>query len=301
MTSQTIRAVHDQLCYLHSLYRQLKTLVSRYNSARLRVNAQRKRTAEAETHSAEVKERHRRMVLEAREAEDRFNLIDSALQKRKTQLSEAKSNKEYLSLKEQIADDQRRNDALAEKTLELAEQAEEFFPLVEKAEREIAEAKEAQQTVEKEFRELVAAVKEDTERIQKELHLQIREVDRKLPRRSRKRSLRSMVTERWRRSRGTLLRWVPHGNSDAIYRLALRRNPYTCCSCADSSICRKVLSLTITRTTDRPSRQRRYEHHQKGKITMRFSLLVLAALAAFIVAPAAHADVDPAIPECRRR
>ncbi|MGI5832630.1 MAG: alpha-L-rhamnosidase C-terminal domain-containing protein [Thermoguttaceae bacterium] len=29
---------------------------------------------------------------------------------------------------------------------------------------------------------------------------------------------------------------------------------------------------------------------------MRFSLLVLAALAAFIVAPAAHADVDPAIP-----
>jgi predicted nucleic acid-binding Zn-ribbon protein len=232
MTSQTIRAVHDQLCYLHSLYRQLKTLVSRYNSARLRVNAQRKRTAEAETHSAEVKERHRRMVLEAREAEDRFNLIDSALQKRKTQLSEAKSNKEYLSLKEQIADDQRRNDALAEKTLELAEQAEEFVPLVEKAEREIAEAKEAQQTVEKEFRELVAAVKEDTERIQKELHLQIREVDRKFaaPLSQALASFdgdEAMAPVEGERYCGGCRMEIP-----MQYIVSLcEGNPYTCCSC----------------------------------------------------------------------
>ncbi len=177
MSNQSIRDVHNQIRHIHSLYCQLKTLASRYNNVRLRVSVQKKKTAAAEACYAELKARLDKMNAEIREAEGRYSLIDAALQKRKTQLDEAKSNKEYTSLKDQIAEDQRRNDALADDILAKTEKTEVFAPRLAEAEKEISAARQAQAAVEKELRELVPELKESSEYIQTELRQKIKEVN----------------------------------------------------------------------------------------------------------------------------
>ncbi|MBO7726176.1 MAG: hypothetical protein J6S40_06870 [Thermoguttaceae bacterium] len=177
MSSQSVREIHEKIRYIHGLYRQLKTLAARYNNAQLRVRVQKKKTAEAEARYAELKAELDKMHAEIREAEGRYGLIDAALQKRKTQLDQAKNNKEYTSLKDQIADDQRRNDALADEILAQAEKAEEFAPRVAEAESQIEPARKAQAAVEKELRDLVPELRESSEHIQSELRQKIKEVD----------------------------------------------------------------------------------------------------------------------------
>ena len=177
MSSQSIREIHEKIRYIHGLYRQLKTLASRYNGVQLRVKALKKKTAEAEARRDELKARLDKMHAEIREAEGRYNLIDAAIQKRKTQLDQAKNNKEYVSLTDQIADDQRRNNALADEILAQVEKAEEFAPQLAAAEEAIAAARAAQAEVEKELRKLVPELKESSEHLQGELRREIKEVD----------------------------------------------------------------------------------------------------------------------------
>ena len=136
-----------------------------------------KKTAEAEARRDELKARLDKMHAEIREAEGRYNLIDAAIQKRKAQLDQAKNYKEYVSLTDQIADDQRRNNALADEILAQVEKAEEFAPQLAAAEEAIAAARAAQTEVEKELRELVPELKEGSEHLQGELRREIKEVD----------------------------------------------------------------------------------------------------------------------------
>ena len=177
MSSQSVREIHEKIRYIHSLYRQLKTLVSRYDNVRLRIKVQKKKTADAEARCAELKSQHAKMCAEIREAEGRYDLIDAALQKRKTQLDQAKNNKEYTSLKDQIADDQKRNDALADKILEQTEKAEEFVPRIESADAEIKAARAAQAEVEKELRDMVPELNESSQYIREEIRKNLKEVD----------------------------------------------------------------------------------------------------------------------------
>ena len=232
MSSQSIRAVHEQLRTIHSLYRQLKTLASRYKSAQLRVNVQKKKVAETQAHYDELKQKHTEMVLCAREAEDQFNLIDAAIKRRKTQLDEAKSNKEYTSLKEQIAEDQMRNDALADDVISLTEKAENFAPAVEEAKAKIAEAQEAQAAAEEELRALVPVIKEDSQRIQDDLRKKIQEVDSEFATPLRQ-ALRSFDGD-------DAMAPVENGNICGGCRMEIpmryivalcEGHPYTCCSC----------------------------------------------------------------------
>ena len=177
MSSQSIREVHEKIRYIHSLYRQLKTLASRYSSVQLRVKVQKKKTAEAEADYADLKAQLDTLNAEIRQAEGRYGMIDAALQKRKAQLDAAKSNKEYTTLKDQIADDQRRNDALADEILAQTEKAEEFAPRLAEAQDAIDRARAAQSAVESELRQLVPELKESSEHLQSELRLKLKEVD----------------------------------------------------------------------------------------------------------------------------
>lgn len=177
MSSQSIREVHEKIRYIHSLYRQLKTLASRYNNVQLRVKVQKKKTAEAEADYADIKAQLDKLNAEIRQAEGRYSMIDAALQKRKAQLDAAKSNKEYTTLKDQIADDQRRNDALADEILAQTEKVEEFAPRLTEAQNAIDQARAAQSAVESELRQLVPELKESSEHLQSELRLKLKEVD----------------------------------------------------------------------------------------------------------------------------
>lgn len=163
---------------LHSLHRQLKTLASRQTQGEHKVRVQKRKIADATARFDEVKAKHTELILKAREKEDRFNQSEEGLKRRRTQLNEAKNNKEYQSLKDQITADQMINDRLAEEVLEMEEEATNFFPTVEAARKEIADAEKGLADAEKGLKENAPLIAEDIDRV----HNNLAEEEKKLPR-----------------------------------------------------------------------------------------------------------------------
>lgn len=180
MPQENVRAAHELIRYIHSLYRQLKTLASRTQNAKRLVLVHQTKQKNAEDLLAETKARHTEMVLQAKEKENLLNLCEAEIKRRQSQLDEAKSNKEYVSLKDQIAGDRLRSDALAEEALSLAEKAEEFLPQVAAAQEAVELAKKGVEKAVKDLEELKPVVIEDSERIKKELKEKLPEVSRDL-------------------------------------------------------------------------------------------------------------------------
>ena len=172
------QTIPELMSRLHSLHRQLKTLASRKTQGEHRIRVQKKKIADATARFDEIKGRHTEMVLKAREKEDRFNQSEEALKRRRTQLNEAKNNKEYQSLKDQISADQMINDKLAEEVLEMEEAASDFAPNVEAAKKEITDAETGLADAQKDLEENAPRIAEDVARINADLAVE----EAKLPR-----------------------------------------------------------------------------------------------------------------------
>lgn len=136
---------------IHRLHRQLNELAGRRQRAERRVRAAEKRKNDAIVALEGTKKEQTVLLLQAKERENLFGQSESALTKRRTQLSEAKNNKEYQSLKEQIDADQHINNRLADEVLDLMGKAENYSAEVEKAKTFIAESEAGIATAQKEW------------------------------------------------------------------------------------------------------------------------------------------------------
>lgn len=128
---------------IHRYHRQLNTLVNRFQSAERKVVIQKKKKEAAVAAFEKTKSDQTDILRQSKEKETLFNQSEAALAKRRSQLSEAKSNKEYKSLKDQIEADQVTNNRLADEALELLSKAEDFSSVVDQAKAAVNEAEKS--------------------------------------------------------------------------------------------------------------------------------------------------------------
>jgi predicted nucleic acid-binding Zn-ribbon protein len=93
-----------------------------------------------------LQEEHRALVADAKKREQEVNAHDQAIAKRKMQLQEAKTNKEYQALQMQIQADESARGALDDNALEAMEKAERFAEKFPPVETELKKAQELYET-----------------------------------------------------------------------------------------------------------------------------------------------------------
>jgi len=94
---------------------------------------------------------HRTLVAEAKKKEQDVAVHDQAIAKRKQQLQEAKTNKDYQALLLQIQTDEAARGALDDGALEAMEKADKFANNFSPAEAEVQKAQELYETTKKKF------------------------------------------------------------------------------------------------------------------------------------------------------
>ena len=123
----TLHRYHRQLTELRYRLKKGEQLIE-YNKTRLGTAQQEleKRTAE-----------QTRMRLAAKENETRLKTFEEGLKKRRTQLGEAKTNKEHQALKDQIEQDEKTGSTLADEVLAALDEVDKFTPTVDEARKEV--------------------------------------------------------------------------------------------------------------------------------------------------------------------
>lgn len=170
--------IPELLQRLHRLHRQINELHSRRTRADRKVTIAQKKLTDAQANLEAVKAEQTELFLAAKEKESLFAQSETALSKRRTQLSEAKNNKEYQSLKDQIDADQLVNNRLADEALELIGKAEDFSAVLDKATKLVEEAKQSIINAEHEVAEEGPMIAADVERFSAKLS----EAETELPR-----------------------------------------------------------------------------------------------------------------------
>jgi hypothetical protein len=149
---------------LHRIHRQLSDLNSRKAKGPRVLKAQQGHVAQLTEKLEEIRRHHQRLVLEARELEKKLSSGEEAVRKRQGQLQEAKSNREYQGLKDQIAADEAANGVLAEEALEAMEKSEAFVAEVETAGVALEKAKEMVAKTEAQLAAETPGIEADLER-----------------------------------------------------------------------------------------------------------------------------------------
>jgi len=94
---------------------------------------------------------HRTLVAEAKKKEQEVAAHDQAIARRKQQLQEAKTNKEYQALQHQIQTDEAARSILDDKALEAMEKADKFAKNFPPVEAEVKKTQELYETTKKKF------------------------------------------------------------------------------------------------------------------------------------------------------
>ena len=216
---------------------QLQTRLGELN-ARLRRNPLVLKTQEGNVQKIlgeldKLKDTQKQLQLEAKKKEQEVAVSDQALAKRKAQLSEAKTNKEYQALQHQIKADEAARGVLDDEALEAIDKADRFADNFPKIETELAKAKELFENTQKRFQ----AEKPEIDAEIVKLGGQLKETEEELPRDFREiydRLVRSVggenalaVVENQKYCGGCNYQ-VPINSLAMI----LQRKPITCSSCA---------------------------------------------------------------------
>jgi len=141
----------DVLEHIHLIQTRLGDLNGRLRRGPLLLKTQegniQKLTAKLEQLQAE----HRSLAAEAKKKEQEVTAHDQAIAKRKQQLQEAKTNKEYQALQLQMQADESARNVLDDEALEAIEKAEKFTQNFSPVEIEMKKAQELYETTKKRF------------------------------------------------------------------------------------------------------------------------------------------------------
>lgn len=162
--------IRELMAVLHRIQQRLEDLRGRLRRGSLVVQAQENNVKKAAEKLEKCRENYKRLQIEANAKEQQMAAAETAIAKRKTQLAEAKSNKEYSALKSQIAADEAANSVLADETLETIDKAEKFKPSVGEAEAELQRMEEQLVATKRNVTDEEPLIKADIAKLEEELH-----------------------------------------------------------------------------------------------------------------------------------
>ena len=170
--------IRDVMARLHQLQTRLGELNARLRRGPLVIKTQEENIRKSLVEIEKLRETHKQLQQEAQKKEQEVSVSDLALAKRKTQLSEAKTNKEYQALQHQIKADEAARSVLDDEALEAIDKAEKFADNFPKVEAELAKTKEVLDRTRKKF----SAEKLDIEAEIARINSQLQDVEARLPR-----------------------------------------------------------------------------------------------------------------------
>lgn len=162
---------------IHRMQGQLNELEGRLRRMPQVLKVQENTILKLKKNLDDLLEEQKQLALESKNKEKEMLSSEKALERRRTQLLEAKTNKEYIALKQQIAADEAANSVLADEVLEAMEKSEAFKVNPEKALAELKKAEEMYHSTKALFAQDEPLVKADIERLRGLL----KESERELP------------------------------------------------------------------------------------------------------------------------
>jgi predicted nucleic acid-binding Zn-ribbon protein len=127
---------------IHQIQRQLSDLHSRLYRGPKMIQVQKDAAERIHVRLEQVKAEHRQLVQAAKFKEEQLAQSEAALNRRKSQMQEAKTNKEFQALKLQVEIDETANETLADEALCAMEKVEKFAPNIISMEQELQAANE---------------------------------------------------------------------------------------------------------------------------------------------------------------
>ncbi|MDR1959176.1 MAG: hypothetical protein LBQ54_09080 [Planctomycetaceae bacterium] len=179
----------ELMCRIHGIHRQLTDLKSRLDRGPRMLRAQENAMNQINGRLESVQAEYAVLMKFAKEKERMLNSSEASIARRKVQLQEAKSNKEYQALKLQIGADETANDVLASETLEAIEKAEQFSVNVDTVKEELNQSLKNQEKTKKTIEEESPVIQREIQRClgllteaEKEIPIKFREPYRRLVR-----------------------------------------------------------------------------------------------------------------------
>lgn len=173
--SDDLRSVLERI---HQLQNRLGDLNGRLRRGPMLLKTQEKNIAKQQADLDQINENLQKLHAEAKLKEKEVAANDQAIAKRKTQLQEAKTNKEYQALQMQIKADEAARGVLDDEALEAIEKAEAYAENIPAAEAELQKVRELYEKTKRKFLE-------DKPGIEAEIGkygAQLKEEEAKLPR-----------------------------------------------------------------------------------------------------------------------
>jgi predicted nucleic acid-binding Zn-ribbon protein len=175
---EKMKEIREILEQIHLLQTRLGSLHSRLRRGPALLKSQEANIQKLTDVCSQIQEQHRTLHADAKRKELEVLARDQALAKRKSQLQESKTNKEYQALQLQIQADEAARSVLDDEALEAIEKAEQFAEKIPAAEADIQKARETFETSRQRF----AAEKPEIESEIAELSKRLESEEAKLPR-----------------------------------------------------------------------------------------------------------------------
>jgi uncharacterized protein len=169
MSSQII-VTTETLRKLHRIHGQLQDLHERLDRGPRLAKAHQSNLERLEAQCAEVQAKAKAMRVNTDAKQLQLLSNETAVQRRRGQLREAKDNREYQALVDQIAADEMTNSVLADEILEAMERVDEVNRKLATAQAALAKGKADADKTAAECRGQEPLIRGDIERLEKELH-----------------------------------------------------------------------------------------------------------------------------------
>jgi predicted nucleic acid-binding Zn-ribbon protein len=158
--------IRNTLEQIHLIQTQLSDLNGSLRRNPLLLKAQESNIQKQKANLAQIHETHQKLKAEAKQKELEVAANDQALAKRKAQLQESKSNKEFQALQLQIKADEAARSVLDDEALEAIEKAEQYAVNIPTAEAELKKVNELYEVTKKKFAEEKPKIEEQIVHLQ---------------------------------------------------------------------------------------------------------------------------------------
>jgi len=162
---------------LHRIHRQLADLRERLGRGPRLARAHEANLKQAEEHLAKIRDQAHRCRMSADRKQVDLKASEAAIDKRRRQLNEAKDNREYQVLREDIAAAVAAKDVLEVEVLEALEKLDEYQKTIAQAEAAVTKTRQDGERIRREVLEQEPLIRGDIQRLEAEL----RECEASLP------------------------------------------------------------------------------------------------------------------------
>ena len=154
---------------LHRIHRQKSDLNSQLERGPKQIQAAKANIDNAKKTLEEIREKQKNLRMDADRRQLQLRERESRIAVLEGKMNAAKENREYQTLKEQIAADKQANNVLSDEIFELLEQVDVVHAQIDPANERIKAAEAEAAVVEKRVRERMASVEADLKRVNAEL------------------------------------------------------------------------------------------------------------------------------------